>query len=167
MANSTNDNSDSKFTFTIHLPGLKKTMQMSYKKIPISSSDILEFHNFITNTFNVVSRRARIFWFHKDKGPYAINWMPHDSELLNGDTFILCVRGTTVEGENEYYDTQKESLKLNKYLNPSISKNNAISLLISIAGGFESYGHKYYCPGGRWYEYQKQLDIELESYYNN
>ena len=159
--------SESSITFTLHLPGLNKTVQMSYDKPITNCSESQVFHDFITTSFGVVPRRAQIFLIHMEKGPIKLFMLPYYGiTISNGDKLILCVRGTTVPGQNEYYETQKESLRQNTYLNPPLSKDDAKSLLISIAGDFEMYGHRYYFPGGQWYEYGKKLAVELAPYYD-
>ena len=136
-------------TFTLHLPGFKKTVQYSY---PNTNSLIL---NNVCTTFGIVQRRAELFKLDKN-----IAWALHYPDLSDGDTLILVVRGTTVEGENEYYENQKDSLMNNKYLEPSISKHQATKLLAEIDTNFSLFGHRNWLPGGTGYnhrEYYKKL----------
>jgi len=154
---------ESPITFTLHLPGLKKTMKMTYNIFPIKNEEV---KNFIFTTFNIVPRRAKVFVFPKDEDMLPIDLYDHHSLISDGDTLIVCVRGTTVAGENEYYDNQEDSLLHNKYLDPPISKNYAKSLLIQIAMNFEFYGHKYHLPGGRWYEYKQYLSGLMDEHYD-
>jgi hypothetical protein len=160
-----NTTDSSVFTFTVHLPGLKKTVKMSYDKTPVNP---MELFHFITNSFGIVSRRASLFLIPSDGYPVQVNEFSlafNGLRIVDGDTLIICVRATTVSGENEYYETQMESLKKNKYLDPPIPKVSALSLLVDIVGNFEMYGHKHYMPGGRWYEYKKILNGEISLFY--
>ena len=155
MATSNVDNLQTKLepnplTFTVHLPGYKKTVQYSYS---ITNRSIL---NDFCTTFGIVQRRAELFKLYKG---IAAN-VHHYSELSDGDTLILVVRGTTVEGENEYYENQKDSLMNNKYLDPPISKDQATKLLAEIDTNFCLFGHRNWFPGGSGYnhrEYYKKL----------
>ena len=153
------------FTFTVHLPGLKKTEKIVYNKTPVNTTELFYF---ITNFFGVVSRRAGLFLILPNELPVSVNEFSlafNNIRIKDGDTFILCVRETTVQGENEYYENQKESLEKNKYLNPSITKESAVSLLVEIANNFEICGHKHFMPGGRWYEYRKTVKDIVSPYY--
>ena len=153
------------FNFTVHLPGLKKTEQIVYNKTLINTTELFYF---MTDSFGVVPRRAGLYLILPNELPISVNEFSlafHNISIKDGDTFILCVRETTVTGENEYYENQKESLEKNKYLNPSISKESAISLLVDIANNFELCGHKHFLPGGRWYEYKKIVKKKVSPYY--
>ena len=159
MATSNIDNVQTKLepnplTFTLHLPGYKKTVQYSYS---ITNSSIL---NDFCNTFGIVQRRAELFKLYKG---IASN-VHHYSELSDGDTLILVVRGTTVEGENEYYENQKDSLMNNKYLQPSISKYQATRLLAEIKTNFNLFGWKHWMPGGTGYQYKQYYMKNVSNY---
>jgi len=154
------------FTFTVHLPGLKKTVKMTYDK---TLDKPMELFNFITNSFGIVSRRAALFLIVPNNLPVSVNEFSllfNKIHIKDGDTFIVCVRETTVTGENEYYENQKESLQKNKYLDPPISKNTAVYLLGEIERNFDLCGHKHFMPGGQWYEYRKIVDAQVSPYYN-
>jgi hypothetical protein len=163
---------NSGYVFTLHLPGLKKTVPFHWPKEDSSSENSLivkqEFFNSICDTFGVVPRRANIYCLKNGKAEkiYSCNGRGLE-QLFDGDTIILAVRGTKDESLNEYYNTQRDSLLNNKYLDPPISKNNAVFLLTELAFNFEMasyFGHRHHCPGGACYETRKHYMDKVQNY---
>jgi len=152
-------------TFTLHLPGFMKTVQFSYlpkeqdKPIGKSMDGNYMFSQLVCETFNVEYRRAQLFLL-KNNIAYEICYC----KISDGDTLILVVRGTTVEAENEYYENQKDSLMNNKYLQPSISKYQASSLLAEIKANFKLFGWKHWMPGGTGYQYKQYYMKNVSNY---
>ena len=152
-------------TFTLHLPGLKKTVQFSYlpkeqdHQVGNTMKGNYMFKMFVCNTFDVVYRRAQLFKLHKGIASEVCY-----SKISDGDTLILVVRSTVNESENEYFNNQKESLMNNKYLQPSITKHQASSLLAEIKSQFNLFGHKNWLPGGTGYEYTEYYNKNVLNY---
>jgi hypothetical protein len=158
--------------FTLHLPGLKKTVPFHWPKTDPSSGNSLivkqEFFNSICDTFGVVPRRANIYCLKNGKTEkiYSCNGRGLE-QLFDGDTIILAVRGTKDESLNEYYNTQLDSLMNNQYLDPPISKDNAVFLLTELAFNFDMdrfFGYKHYLPGGTCYETRKHYSETVQNY---
>jgi hypothetical protein len=158
--------------FTLHLPGLKKTVPFHWPKTDPSSGNSLivkqEFFNSICDTFGVVPRRANIYCLKNGKTEkiYSCNGRGLE-QLFDGDTIILAVRGTKDESLNEYYNTQLDSLMNNQYLDPPISKDNAVFLLTELAFNFDMdrfFGHRHYLPGGTCYETRKHYSETVQNY---
>jgi hypothetical protein len=158
--------------FTLHLPGLKKTIPFHWPKTDPSSGNSLivrqEFFNSICDTFGVVPRRANIYCLKNGKAEkiYSCNGRGLE-QLFDGDTIILAVRGTQDESLNEYYNTQRDSLLNNKYLDPPISKDNAVFLLTNISFNFQMdmyFGHRHHFPGGTVYETRKHFSEKVQNY---
>lgn len=149
-------------TVTLHLPGLKKTVQYSYDSIPNKY-----LTDAIATEFGQEPRRSNVFLLGEGFfGNLRANdlWLTSTPPVKNGDTLILCVRKTT-EANNEYYETQKDVLLHNTNLNPPLTKNIAIDLLTQIKVNFALLGHKYYLPGTSLYEYRKSLEEKLAQSY--
>ena len=160
------------YVFTLHLPGLKKTVPFHWPKTDPSSGNSLivkqEFFNSICDTFGVVPRRANIYCLKNGNADkiYSCNGRGLE-QLFDGDTIILAVRATNDESLNEYYTTQLDSLKNNKYLDPPISKDNAVFLLTNISFNFQMdsfFGHRYHIPGGACYETRKHYWEKVQNY---
>ncbi len=158
--------------FTLHLPGLKKTVPFHWPKTDPSSGNSLivkqEFFNSICETFGVVPRRANIYCLKNGKTEkiYSCNGRGLE-QLFDGDIIILAVRGTKDDSLNEYYKTQVDSLMNNKYLDPPISKDNAVFLLTELAFNFDIdrfFGHRHYLPGGTCYETRKHYSETVQNY---
>jgi hypothetical protein len=153
-------------TFTLHLPGLMKTVQFSYlpkeqdKPNGKSMNGNYMFSQFVCETFNVVYRRAQLYLLRKDGIASEICY----SKISDGDTLILVVRPTIDESQNEYYNNQQDSLMNNKYLQPSISKYQATRLLAEIKTQFNLIGWKNWMPGGRGYEYKQYYMKNVTNY---
>jgi hypothetical protein len=153
-------------TFTLHLPGLMKTVQFSYlpkeqdKPNGKSMDGNYMFSQFVCETFNVVYRRAQLYLLRKDGIAKEICY----SKISDGDTLILVVRPTIDESQNEYYNNQQDSLKNNKYLEPSITKYQAASLLADIKTQFNLIGWKNWMPGGTGYQYKQYFLKNVTNY---
>ena len=150
-------------TVTLHLPGLKKTVQYSYDSIP---------NKYLTDRiaaeFGQELRRSNVFllsegFFETIRANDL--WLTSTPPVKNGDTLILCVRKTTHTNQNEYYEAQNDVLSHNTHLNPPLTKDIAIDLLTQIKINFELLGHKYYLPGTFLHKYRKSLDEELSQWY--
>ena len=158
--------------FTLHLPGLKKTVPFHWPKTDPSSGNSLivkqDFFNSICETFGVVPRRANIYCLKNGKTEkiYSCNGRGLE-QLFDGDIIILAVRGTKDDSLNEYYKTQLDSLMNNQYLDPPISKDNAVFLLTELAFNFDIdrfFGHRHYLPGGTCYETRKHYSETVQNY---
>lgn len=149
---------------TLHLPGLKKTVEYSFST-PITNKQLADK---IAADFGQESRRASVSIlgesFFGEIGASQL-WLHSTPRVKNGDTLILCIRETIVQNQNDYYETQKDSLLHNKYLNPPIPKKIAIDLLMQIDNNFDLLGYKYYLPGTRLHEYRTTLEKELSEFY--
>ena len=149
-------------TVTLHLPGLKKTVQYSYD----SSISNNQLTSKIANDFGQEPRRSGVFIIGEGVfGTIRAMEVWLSSPVKNGDTLILCTRETTVQGKNEYYEIQKDSLMHNVYLNPPITKIVAVQLLVQIKANFRLLGHKHYLPGTVLHDYQTKMDEELDQWY--
>ena len=151
-------------TFTVHLPGLKKTVKMTYYKTFVKPRHLF---NFITESFGT-SSRAALYLITSNDRLVSVNELSlalNDIRIKDGDTFILCICKSKVTSENEYYENQKESLQKNKYLDPPISKKTAVNLLGEIKRKFDLCDYLYFRPGGKWYEYNKIVDEQVSPYY--
>jgi hypothetical protein len=163
---------NSNYVFTLHLPGLKKTVPFHWPKKDTTTGNSLvirqEFFNSICDTFGVVTRRANIYRLTPEKAEkiYSCNGRGLE-EIFDGDTIILAVRGTKDDSLNEYYKTQLDSLMNNQYLDPPISKDNAVFLLTQLAFNFDMdrfFGYKHYLPGGTCYETTKNYNNKVQNY---
>jgi len=152
-------------TFTLHLPGLMKTVQFSYlpkeqdKPNGKSMDGNYKFSQLVCETFNVEYRRAQLYLL-KNNIAYEICYY----RISDGDTLILVVRSTIDKAENEYYNNQQDSLMNNKYLQPSISKYQATRLLAEIKTKFNLIGWKNWMPGGNGYEYKQYYMKNVTNY---
>ena len=153
-------------TVTLHVPGLKKTVQYSYD----ASIPNKQLTWKIATDFGQEPRRSCVFVIGEgvfgNIRPMEV-WLSVTPPVQTGNTLILCTRKTTVQGQNEYYETQKDALSHNTYLNPPITKNIAIQLLMQIHVNFDLLGHKHYLPGTDLYAYQTKLGEELDQWYAN
>ena len=150
-------------TVTLHLPGLQKTVQYSYE--PISNAKLSEK---IARDFGQEPRRSNVSLIGENLfGTYCASqlWLSSTRPVKTGDTLVLCTRFTTVQGQNEYYETQQDALLHNKYLSPPLEKKIAIDLLMQIKVNFDLLGHKYYLPGAALYEHQANLHQEMNEWY--
>jgi hypothetical protein len=115
-----------------------------------------------------VPRRANIYCLKNGKTEkiYSCNGRGLE-QLFDGDIIILAVRGTKDDSLNEYYKTQLDSLMNNQYLDPPISKDNAVFLLTELAFNFDIdrfFGHRHYLPGGTCYETRKHYSETVQNY---
>jgi len=159
-------------TFTLHLPGLNKTVQFPYlpqvvyfpkeqdKPNVMSMKEYTKFTESVCDTYNIVHRRANFYKISNGDCSELYN-----SKISDGDTLILVVRSTFDASQNEYYNNQQDSLKNNKYLQPSITKYQAASLLADIWNhNFELFGLRHWLPGGTGYECQQYFLKNLTNY---
>ena len=151
-------------TVSLHLPGLKKTIQYSFD----SHVPNTELSNKIALDFKQEPRRSNVFLL----GPGFIGtmhayelWINSTPRVKNGDTLVLCVRKTLSKDQNEYYTVQQDALLHNKYLEPSLTQDIARYLLIQTHLNFELLGFKYFLPGTKLYDYSQSLDAEIFQYY--
>ena len=149
---------------TLHLPGLKKTVQYSYDR-RVSNDKLTEK---IATEFGQEPRRSNVYLI--GEGIFgsirALElWVSSTRPVKNGDVLVLCVRETTVPGQNDYYNTQQDALFHNKYLNPPIALNIASDLLIQIKVNFALLGHRHFLPDTPLANYSKYLGEELSKYY--
>jgi hypothetical protein len=145
-------------TITLLLPGLKKIIRFDYtpgqnpsggyeeinKKYIVPSA---QFKQAVCNVVGVLPRRAEIYLqklYSLDSPPEfdKVFGMHKDINIYPGDTILLLVRGTKVEGENNYYNIQQETLLKNTFIGANINRLNAIQLLCDIQKNFELEGYK-------------------------
>jgi len=144
-------------TITLLLPGLKEKKIIQFNYTPgqnpsggyeeINENYIVpspQFKQAVCNAGGVVPRRAEIYiqtpTTSDSKETEFIEL--RGEKIYPGNTIILLVRKTTVEGENDYYNIQQDALRKNNFPGNIINKHNAIRLLCYIARNFEWVGWK-------------------------
>ena len=151
-------------TVTLHLPGLQKTVQYSFDPIPNA-----KLSEKIARDFGQEPRRSNISIIGENLfGTFCASqlWLSSTRPVKTGDILVLCTRFTTVQGQNDYFETQQDALLHNTYLFPPLEKKIAIDLLMQIKVNFDLLGHKYYLPGAVLYEHQMELEKELSEWYS-